>query len=67
MQGSSTHWNEGVNDYLPFVRYLLGVITASYNEFYTQVDILVKKGLSSLTGCVRSLKIHQERLQKLRL
>ena len=46
LQGSSIHWNEGVNDYLPFVRYLLGVITASYNEFYTQVDILVKKGFS---------------------
>ena len=34
------------NDYEPFVRYLLGVIVASYRDFSARVDILITKGLS---------------------
>ena len=46
LQESSTGWHEGNNDYLPFVRYMLGIVAAAYREFASRVDILVTKGLS---------------------
>ncbi len=46
LQDSSTGWHEGSNDYLPFVRYMLGIILAAYREFASRVDILITKGLS---------------------
>ena len=46
LQDSSMQWHEGENDYLPFVRYMLGIVIAAYREFSSRVDILVSKGLS---------------------
>ncbi len=46
LQESSAGWHEGENDYLPFVRYMLGVVIAAYREFASRVDILITKGLS---------------------
>ena len=46
LQESSTRWHEGENDYLPFVRYMLGVVIAAYREFTSRVDILITRGLS---------------------
>ena len=46
LQESSTGWHEGNNDYLPFVRYMLGIVAAAYREFAYRVDILVTKGVS---------------------
>ena len=46
LQESSTGWHEGTNDYLPFVRYMLGVVVAAYREFTSRVDILITRGLS---------------------
>ena len=46
LQESSTGWHEGNNDYLPFVRYMLGIVAAAYREFASRVDILVARGLS---------------------
>ena len=46
LQESSTGWHEGANDYLPFVRYMLGVVIAAYREFASRVDILITRGLS---------------------
>ena len=46
LQDSSMQWHEGENDYLPFVRYMLGIVIAAYREFSSRVDILVTKGLS---------------------
>lgn len=46
LQESSAHWHEGENDYLPFVRYMLGIVIAAYREFSSRVDVLVTKGLS---------------------
>ena len=43
---SSTDWHEGKNNYLPFVRYMLGIITAAYREFASRVDLLISRGLS---------------------
>ncbi len=46
LQESSAGWHEGTNDYLPFVRYMLGVVIAAYREFASRVDILITRGLS---------------------
>ena len=46
LQESSAGWHEGKNDYLPFVRYMLGVVIAAYREFASRVDILITRGLS---------------------
>ena len=54
LQESSTGWHEGRNDYLPFVRYMLGVVIAAYREFASRVDILITKGLSK-PGRIREI------------
>ena len=46
LQESSAEWHEGTNDYLPFVRYMLGIVVAAYREFTSRVDILITRGLS---------------------
>ena len=54
LRASSEGWHTGENDYLPFVRYLLGVIAAAYREFSDRAELLVRKGLSK-PGRVREL------------
>ena len=54
LQDSSTGWHEGANDYLPFVRYMLGIILAAYREFGSRVEILITRGLSK-PGRVREI------------
>ena len=46
LQQSSENWHDGKNDYLPFVRYLLGVIVAAYRDFSSRVQVLTTSGLS---------------------
>lgn len=41
LQQSSDGWHENGNDYLPFVRYLLGVVVAAYREFSDRVETVV--------------------------
>ena len=54
LQESSENWHEGCNDYLPFVRYLLGVICAAYRDFSQRAEILIETGNSKISR-VRSL------------
>lgn len=54
LQDSSINWHEGTNDYLPFVRYMLGVIVAAYRDFSSRVELLITKGLSK-PGRVREI------------
>ena len=46
LHDSSAGWHEGENDYLPFVRYMLGIVVAAYREFAARADVLVTRGLS---------------------
>jgi Fic family protein len=46
LQDSSNGWHENKNGYAPFVRYYLGVMEKSYNEFEERVEYLSDKGLS---------------------
>ena len=54
LQDSSAGWHEAENDYLPFVRYMLGVVIAAYREFDARAQLLVTKHLSK-PGRVREL------------
>ena len=46
LQDSDAGWHEEENDYLPFARYMLGVIIAAYKDFSDRVETLITKGLS---------------------
>ena len=46
LQDSDAGWHEEENDYLPFARYMFGIIIAAYRVFSDRVQILITKGLS---------------------
>ena len=56
LQASSENWHEGNNDYLPFVRYLLGVIIAAYREFAERAEILLETGNSKISRIRRLIR-----------
>ena len=43
---SSTGWHTNESDYLPFIRYYLGVLIKAYSEFESRVDYLVQSNIS---------------------
>ncbi len=46
LQESSRSWHEDENDYIPFVKYTLGVVVAAYRDFAARVEVLTTGGLS---------------------
>ncbi len=46
LQQSSAGWHEGKSDYVPFVRYMLGVVVAAYRDFSNRVKLLSTGSLS---------------------
>jgi len=46
LQDSSTGWHDNQSDYLPFIRYYLGILQKAYNEFEDRVEHLQYRGLS---------------------
>ena len=46
LQESSYNWHEESNSYLPFVKYMLGIVVAAYREFSARIDLLSQRGLS---------------------
>ena len=46
LKDSSTEWHNSDNDYLPFVKYYLGVILKGYNEFEDRVEYMRHVGMS---------------------
>ena len=46
LQESSTGWETRENNYLPFLRYLLGIILKSYREFEARVEHIVTTKIS---------------------
>jgi Fic family protein len=43
LQESSQGWMEEENDYEPFVKYILGIITAAYRDFFDRTQIVEEK------------------------
>ena len=46
LQDSSSDWYKNKNDYLPFIRYYLGILQKAYHEFEERVEYLTQKGMS---------------------
>lgn len=46
LQDSSMGWHENENNYIPFVRYYLGIILKAYKEFQNRVEHLQYRNLS---------------------
>lgn len=46
LRASSSEWHENANDYLPFLKYMLGIIVKSYNEFEDRVGYLRRRKIS---------------------
>jgi Fic family protein len=45
---SDMNWYEGKNDYLPFIKYFLGIIIASYRELDEQIENVKKTAKSDI-------------------
>ena len=52
LQASSGEWNINRNNYMPFLRYMLGIILKSYREFGSRVEHVVS-GKFNKTGRIR--------------
>ena len=46
IQLSSQEWNENINEYEPFVTYMLGIILDAYREFSSREKLLITEGMS---------------------
>lgn len=67
LQESSYEWYEGTNDYLPFVRYMLGVIAAAYREFSSRVKFLSTGGFTKAERIRELVKDHLGKITKAEL
>ena len=62
LQASSNLWNSGKNDYLPFLRYMLGIILKSYREFENRIEHIVS---GKLNKTERIRKVFEQKLGKI--
>lgn len=46
LQQCSPGWHDNESDYLPFIRYIFGVVLKSYKELFERTELLTKKGVS---------------------
>lgn len=46
LRESSENWYENKNDYIPFVKYMLGVIVGAYREFSLRIKLLITQNIS---------------------
>lgn len=58
LQESSQGWMEDENNYEPFVKYILGVITAAYREFFDRAQIVQEKKVSKTDRIEELIKNH---------
>ena len=61
LQESSNGWNTGRNNYIPFLRYMLGTVIKAYREFEDRVTHLVDR---NVTKADRIRMIFDQRLGK---
>ena len=64
---SSENWHESSNNYLPFVRYLLGVIIAAYREFSERAEIMIEAGNSKISRIRRIIRSTTGKITKTEL
>lgn len=67
LQASSARWQEGKNDYRPFVQYTLGVVAAAYRDFSARVKVLATSGLGKPDRIRELIKNHLGKITKAEL
>ena len=58
LQESSQGWMEDENNYEPFAKYILGIITAAYREFFDRAQIVEEKKVSKPDRIEELIKNH---------
>ena len=58
LQESSQGWMEDKNNYASFVKYILGIITAAYREFFDRAQIVEEKKVSKPDRIEELIKNH---------
>ena len=58
LQASSAGWHEEINDYAPFAKYLLGVVVASYREFFERTKLITSVKMSKPERIAEEIKNH---------
>lgn len=46
LRESSENWYENKNDYIPFIKYMFGVIVGAYREFSSRIKLLIMQNIS---------------------
>ena len=64
LQESSYGWHEATNDYLPFVRYMLGTVAAAYREFSDRVELLTNEKLNKAERVRAVIRNHTGKISK---
>ncbi len=47
LQDSSLGWHDNQNDYMPFIKYLLGIILKAYEDFDERYNMVFNQSISS--------------------
>ena len=55
---SSADWHTEENDYAPFVKYILGVITAAYRDFSERMQLIIQDKVSKPNRIAEEIKNH---------
>ena len=58
LAASSVGWHEGENDYAPFVKYILGVVTAAYRDFFERTNLIIENTCSKPDRIIEQIKNH---------
>jgi Fic family protein len=67
LQDSSRGWHKGRNNYMPFVRYMLGVVIAAYRDFASRVEILASSDLSKPDKVREIMKTTTKKITKVEI
>lgn len=64
LKASSSGWEQGTNDYRPFVEYSLGIVLSAYREFSSRVEYLSLKKTTALERVERIVRDFPGRIAK---
>ena len=64
---SSVQWQQGENDYRPFVEYMLGIVAAAYRDFAARSKLLAASGLGKPDRIREIIKSHLGKITKAEL
>lgn len=56
LEQSSKNWYDNKNDYLPFVKYMLGVIVAAYRDFADRIEVIENVNISKPERIAKLIK-----------